>query len=97
MRELGAQSMAAHERIGRLAAELGIDRIVCVGPAAAPIVQGAAGEPNWRGSAQSVPDAETAITLLVAERGPSDAVLVKASRSIGLEKVAEALLQGDAA
>jgi len=42
-----------------------------------------------------VPDANAAITLLRAELRPGDVVLVKASRGIGLESVAESLLSAD--
>jgi UDP-N-acetylmuramoyl-tripeptide--D-alanyl-D-alanine ligase len=41
-----------------------------------------------------VPDPDAAIDLLRAGVAAGDAVLVKASRSIGLERVAEALLGG---
>ena len=40
-----------------------------------------------------VPDVDAAIALLREQVQPGDIVLVKASRSIGLEKVAEALLE----
>jgi hypothetical protein len=42
-----------------------------------------------------VPDAGAAIALLRAELRPGDVVLVKASRGIGLEWVAESLLAAD--
>jgi UDP-N-acetylmuramoyl-tripeptide--D-alanyl-D-alanine ligase len=40
-----------------------------------------------------VSDTATAIELLEAELGPNDIVLVKASRAIALERVANALVQ----
>jgi UDP-N-acetylmuramoyl-tripeptide--D-alanyl-D-alanine ligase len=39
-----------------------------------------------------VPDAAAALQLLRAQLAPGDVVLVKASRSVGLEAVATALL-----
>jgi UDP-N-acetylmuramoyl-tripeptide--D-alanyl-D-alanine ligase len=39
-----------------------------------------------------VPDVEAAVALLRAELAPGDVVLVKASRSAGLDRVATALL-----
>ncbi len=93
MLELGSHAVREHEAVGRLAATLGIDRIVAVGPGAEPIQRGAtgaaAGPPI---TASYVPNAEAAITLLEAELRPGDVVLVKASRGIGLERVAAALL-----
>jgi UDP-N-acetylmuramoyl-tripeptide--D-alanyl-D-alanine ligase len=41
-----------------------------------------------------VSDAQAAVDLLRSELRPGDVVLVKASRSIGLESIAEALLAG---
>ncbi|RBL79490.1 UDP-N-acetylmuramoyl-tripeptide--D-alanyl-D-alanine ligase, partial [Streptomyces cavourensis] len=40
-----------------------------------------------------VSDAQAAVDLLRSELRPGDVVLVKASRSVGLEKVAQALLE----
>ena len=40
-----------------------------------------------------VPDGDAAVTLLRTVVEPGDAVLVKASRLVGLERVAAALLQ----
>jgi len=93
MAELGAAAEEEHERIGALAAELGVDRLVAVG-AAAPIVRAAVARPGWHGRAVGVPDAAAALAELSGV-GPGDVVLVKASRAAGLERVALALL-GDA-
>lgn len=93
MAELGAAAEEEHERIGALAADLGVDRLVAVG-AAAPIVRAAAARPGWHGRAVGVPDADAALAELSGV-GPGDVVLVKASRAAGLERVALALL-GDA-
>jgi UDP-N-acetylmuramoyl-tripeptide--D-alanyl-D-alanine ligase len=41
-----------------------------------------------------VPDVEAAVALLEAELEPGDVVLVKGSRAVGLEAVADALLGG---
>jgi UDP-N-acetylmuramoyl-tripeptide--D-alanyl-D-alanine ligase len=78
MAELGDAAPAEHERVGALAAELGIERLVAVG---APIP-----------GARPVGGVEEAVALLQAELAPGDVVLVKASRAAGLERVAEALL-----
>jgi UDP-N-acetylmuramoyl-tripeptide--D-alanyl-D-alanine ligase len=81
MAELGEGSTEAHASTGRLASELGISRIVAVGEGARAI------------SAEWVPDADAAITLLRKEIEPGDIVLVKASHAIALERVALELVQ----
>jgi len=85
MGELGAHAADAHAEVGRLAAELGVDRLVTVGAAArAMAVEGIASEP--------VGDAAEAVVLLSGELRAGDVVLVKASRAAGLERVALDLL-----
>ena len=91
MRELGEQAEAAHLQVGALAVELGVHRVVAVGAAAAPIAAGA-GE---RGVCVS--DRAAAVSLLRAELLPGDVVLVKASRAVGLEQVAEVLVAAEEA
>jgi UDP-N-acetylmuramoyl-tripeptide--D-alanyl-D-alanine ligase len=54
--------------------------------------QGAVMEGSWGDEAYLVDDPAAAIELLREEILPGDLVLVKASRSIGLWTVAEALL-----
>ena len=88
MLELGDGSHAAHVEVGRLAAELGVDRVFAVGAGAAGIAEGA-GE---RGTA--VADVDEAVRELSAWLTPADVVLVKASRGVRLERVTEALLGG---
>jgi UDP-N-acetylmuramoyl-tripeptide--D-alanyl-D-alanine ligase len=89
MAELGADAEAAHAELGRLAASTGLDRLVVVGEAARRTHEAA----RDAGLASDlVPDAASAVDAVRA--GPGDVVLVKASRSAGLETVAEALLAG---
>jgi UDP-N-acetylmuramoyl-tripeptide--D-alanyl-D-alanine ligase len=78
MAELGAQEVAGHEEIGRLAAELGVDRLVAVADNAAPILDGARAVEGWTGEAHFAADQQAAIKLLTLE--PGDVVLVKGSR-----------------
>ncbi|HEV2781988.1 MAG TPA: UDP-N-acetylmuramoyl-tripeptide--D-alanyl-D-alanine ligase [Actinophytocola sp.] len=91
MGELGDATDAAHEEIGRLAARLGVDRLVVVGEDASAVLAGAKGE-----SSVLVPDVDAAVALLRAELRPDDVVLIKASKVVALWRVADALL-GDAA
>ncbi len=97
MRELGEASISEHDAIGRLAVRLGVDRLVAVGESARPIQQGASLEGAGPGGAQWVPDVAEALRLLGAEAEAHDIVLVKASRALGLERVAAGLLGEDVA
>ncbi|RKS74109.1 UDP-N-acetylmuramoyl-tripeptide--D-alanyl-D-alanine ligase [Motilibacter peucedani] len=92
MRELGATSRDEHDALGRLVVRLDIHRLVAVGEPARPIALGAGLEGSWGGEAAWVPDVDAALAVLRAELEPGDIVLVKASRAVGLERVAAALL-----
>jgi UDP-N-acetylmuramoyl-tripeptide--D-alanyl-D-alanine ligase len=94
MRELGDRSIEEHDAIGRLAVRLDISRLVCVGEATRALHLGACTEGSWGEESVLVPDADAALALLRREVAPGDVVLVKASRSVGLERVAEGLLAG---
>jgi len=78
--ELGEYERAGHEEVGRLAAELGVDRIVVIGTGAAPIHDGARAVVNWGGESVQVSDQEAAVAVLRAWLRPGDVVLVKGSR-----------------
>ncbi|UVS80951.1 UDP-N-acetylmuramoyl-tripeptide--D-alanyl-D-alanine ligase [Actinokineospora sp. UTMC 2448] len=93
MAELGAESVAAHDEIGRLAVRLDINRLVVVGEQAAPMHRGASLEGSWGEESVLVPDVDAAVALLRAELAPGDVVLVKASKSAALWRVADALLE----
>jgi UDP-N-acetylmuramoyl-tripeptide--D-alanyl-D-alanine ligase len=80
MAELGEFEKTGHEEVGRLAAELGVDRVVAVGEQAAPIDRGAGAVASWGGNSVLVTDQEAAIALLREELRPGDVVLVKGSR-----------------
>ncbi len=91
MAELGADTEAEHDAVGRLAVRLDIARLIAVGGDARPIAQAAALEGSWNGESSWVADTDAAIGLLNAELRPGDVVLVKASRAAKLERVALAL------
>ncbi|HEX2133684.1 MAG TPA: UDP-N-acetylmuramoyl-tripeptide--D-alanyl-D-alanine ligase [Actinophytocola sp.] len=93
MGELGDSGAEAHERIGRLAARLGIGRLVAVDEQAGGIQHGARLEGFNGEEPVLVPDVEAAIALLNAELRPGDVVLVKASKAAALWRVADALLE----
>jgi len=93
MRELGDHASDAHATIGALAVELAIDLVVAVGESTS--VEALAGAVDASGGrVRRVADAAAACLALGGELGPGDAVLVKASRAVRLEQVAEALRTG---
>lgn len=89
MAEIGSTSGDEHRIIGRRCAELGVDRLVVVGAAASSLAAGARGAGMVE--VQEVPDAMAAAAVLRGSLVPGDAVLVKASRVAGLERVAAEL------
>ena len=89
MAELGAHAADAHTEVGRRAAELGVHQLVAVGQMASRTAQ-AAREAGLR-EVREFPSAEEAASALQELVQPSDVVLLKASRVVGLERVSEAL------
>jgi UDP-N-acetylmuramoyl-tripeptide--D-alanyl-D-alanine ligase len=87
MLELGLEERSFHREIGEHAAEKGVDVLVTVGPLAAEMREAFAGE------AHAAPDAAAAAELLRGMLHEGDTVLLKGSRGVGLERVAEALAQ----
>ena len=94
MRELGEWSEAEHARIGDALGRCGIDALIAVGEATIPLVD-AARKLAPTLEIQSVSDAEAARIATRELVRPGDAVLVKASRAVGLEIVAESLLHAE--
>jgi UDP-N-acetylmuramoyl-tripeptide--D-alanyl-D-alanine ligase len=87
MAELGAGGPAYHEEIGREVARHGVEALLGVGELARGYLEGASGVPLTRWA----PDAEAAAAEATRLVEPGDCVLVKASRAVGLERVADAL------
>ncbi|KJY18029.1 MULTISPECIES: UDP-N-acetylmuramoyl-tripeptide--D-alanyl-D-alanine ligase [Streptomyces] len=95
MAELGDDALAEHDAVGRLVVRLNVSKLVAVGGREASWLQlGAYNEGSWGEESVLVSDAQAAVDLLRSELRPGDVVLVKASRSAGLERVAQALLEG---
>ncbi|MEU1685119.1 UDP-N-acetylmuramoyl-tripeptide--D-alanyl-D-alanine ligase [Micromonospora sp. NPDC005707] len=80
MAELGDFEREGHQQVGRLAAELGVDRLLVVGEPAAPIHEGATAVSNWGGESVLLTDQAAAVEVLRSELRPGDVVLVKGSR-----------------
>jgi UDP-N-acetylmuramoyl-tripeptide--D-alanyl-D-alanine ligase len=91
MLELGAESAALHKRIGAYAARAGIDVVVSVGDEASSIVEGVrSADPSVETHACASTDQACAEVPALLDRG--DTVLVKGSRAMRLERVAEGIV-----
>ncbi|VVM05766.1 UDP-N-acetylmuramoyl-tripeptide--D-alanyl-D-alanine ligase [Methylacidimicrobium cyclopophantes] len=92
MGELGSQSSALHERVGREAGALPLAFLITVGPEADRLAQGAVlgGLPEEK--VRRCPTAEEALRELQSLRRADDVILVKGSRFLGLERLVQALL-----
>ena len=91
MLELGATSHALHARVGRHAAQTGVDLLIAVGPMAAAYAEGAraGGLPAHRVAEVAEPADAAA---LVADRLPdAGVVLIKGSRGARMERAVAAL------
>lgn len=92
MLELGEHGPEAHAELGALAASVGVDLVITVGAGADPI----AGTARAGGVAVvQAPDPCAAVGVVRSEVRTGDAVLVKASRAVGLDVVADALQPAD--
>lgn len=92
MYELGSHSETAHRELGALVARSGIDLLVAVGEEMhAALASAAPVETVWVADATAARDA-----LAAARLGDGDAVLIKASRGVGLEGLADVLLAQEA-
>jgi UDP-N-acetylmuramoyl-tripeptide--D-alanyl-D-alanine ligase len=94
MAELGAHSKAAHEEIGRRAAELGVGQLFAVGKMAPAMARGARGADLNR--VFEFADVDTAAAAVKSFVKSGDVVLLKASRVTRLERIGEVLRSGEA-
>jgi UDP-N-acetylmuramoyl-tripeptide--D-alanyl-D-alanine ligase len=85
MYELGPQAAGFHKEVGEYAAERGV-AVMAVGTLARDYLSGSSGE-TW------YPSVEACLAALPAALPPGAAVLVKASRGLRLERVAEWIKQ----
>ncbi len=93
MLELGPDEERWHRETGAAAAGRA-DLLVCVGPRAGFLGEGAIAAGLPPGAVVRVASAEEAAALLSGLLAPGDAVLLKASRAIGLDRVVAALVGG---
>ena len=87
MLELGPGERERHRDAGAYAAEKGVDLILCTGPLSREMALGAGDRGRW------FPDREELLRLLPEIIRQGDRVLVKASRGMHFESIAEALKQ----
>jgi UDP-N-acetylmuramoyl-tripeptide--D-alanyl-D-alanine ligase len=87
MAELGPEAPRWHALAGRQAAGLGVDLLVAVGPGARAYLDGATG----RTACLWFPDTDSAAASLPSLLRADDVVLLKGSRTAGLERLARAL------
>jgi UDP-N-acetylmuramoyl-tripeptide--D-alanyl-D-alanine ligase len=85
MAELGPGAPEFHRQTGKEAARVGVEVLVAVGEPARGYLEGGVPVTRW------VADASAAVAVAEEVVEPGDCVLVKASRAVGLEVVAEAL------
>jgi UDP-N-acetylmuramoyl-tripeptide--D-alanyl-D-alanine ligase len=92
MLELGETAAEEHTAIGRFAAQSGVEHLVAIGEFAVQITSAAvaAGLPSRR--AVSVTDKADAAAVVASDLEPGDVVLVKASRGLALDTVADEIL-----
>lgn len=92
MRELGSLADLAHFRLGEEVARGSIDALVTIGELGRRIAEGALADGMDPAAVRVCDGAEEASEVLDDLLAPGDAVLVKASRSMGLERVVEGIV-----
>jgi len=91
MLELGLNAVPLHEEVGMFVAQQGIDQLVACGTLGRSLAEGAERAGLDRRNIVLAPDAAVAATAVKAIAKPGAVVLVKASRGMKLEQVAQAL------
>jgi UDP-N-acetylmuramoyl-tripeptide--D-alanyl-D-alanine ligase len=94
MLELGALSEEAHLRLGKKIGELPIDFLIALGQYASKVVESAVRQGLNRGQARTVQTHSEALAVLNQILRPGDWLLVKGSRGMTMEKIAENLKEG---
>jgi UDP-N-acetylmuramoyl-tripeptide--D-alanyl-D-alanine ligase len=92
MLELGDTAVDEHAAIGRFAAEIGVEHLVAIGEYAAQLTGAAVAAGLASTRAVTVADKPDAVAAVTAGLGPGDVVLVKASRGLALDTVADDIL-----
>ena len=93
MLELGDSAAAEHASLGGYVADLGFHQLIAVGSYAEDVAAGARAAGLDAAAVEAYPDKEQAGASVRAGLQAGDTVLVKASRGIALETVAEEILR----
>jgi UDP-N-acetylmuramoyl-tripeptide--D-alanyl-D-alanine ligase len=94
MLELGVLTGEAHLRLGKKIGELPIDLLIALGRYASKVVESAVRQGLDRGQARTVQTHAEALAVLNQILRSGDWVLVKGSRGMAMEKIAETLKEG---
>jgi len=92
MLELGEDSRAQHDEVGRLAVRLNIKLVIVVGAGASGIFDGVTQEGSWGDEAVFVDSIDGARAVLGTELRDGDVVLLKASNGAGLWRLGDDLV-----
>jgi UDP-N-acetylmuramoyl-tripeptide--D-alanyl-D-alanine ligase len=90
MRELGEHSDALHAGLAPAVRDANVDRLILIGEEMRPLAEQVVGAISFD-LVSSVDEASDALIRLAR---PGDAVLVKASNSVGLAKLVERMVKG---
>jgi UDP-N-acetylmuramoyl-tripeptide--D-alanyl-D-alanine ligase len=90
MAELGPIALEEHEELGELIVRIGVDRLITVGEPARMIARAAIREGQLPEDVVDHDDVDGALADLRGWLRAGDVVLIKGSRVVGLERVAEA-------
>jgi UDP-N-acetylmuramyl pentapeptide synthase len=91
MRELGAASRPEHEKIGRAVRRAGVALLVCVGPESEAAARAAVAAGMKCAAVATFADAQEAARAAAGFVESGDLVLIKGSRAIRMERIAEAI------
>jgi UDP-N-acetylmuramoyl-tripeptide--D-alanyl-D-alanine ligase len=89
MAELGSDAGLLHAHTGWVIREAGVDRLLATGPLSKNAVESFGDDGRWFDSIDALAD------FVIDSVGDGDVVLVKGSRSMGMERVVEALTGSD--
>jgi len=90
MRELGAHSGALHAALAPAVTDAHVDRLILIGEEMRPLAEQIVGTISF----DLVADVDEATDTLMHMVHPGDAVLVKASNSVGLARLVERMVKG---
>jgi UDP-N-acetylmuramoyl-tripeptide--D-alanyl-D-alanine ligase len=91
MRELGAHSAELHASLAPAVIDAHVDRVILIGDEMRPLAEKIVGKVG----VDLAVDVDDAIEALLSMLRPGDAVLVKASNSVGLARLVERVKEGD--